>query len=77
VKWLDCLQLVLILVAISALILAGQLALLWAFTKPLDRGPRRIVDVNNRGHTRFVMPGQPAKRNGLRQSATRSRAPAR
>jgi hypothetical protein len=31
-------------------------AILWFSFKPQERGPRRIVDVRNRGHTRIMMP---------------------
>jgi hypothetical protein len=39
--------------------LAGLLAMcaiVWVCFKPEERGPRRIVDINNRGHTRIMMP---------------------
>jgi hypothetical protein len=34
----------------------GLCAIVWFCSKPNRRGPVRIVDVENRGHTRFVMP---------------------
>jgi hypothetical protein len=41
---------------VSLAALAGMCAILWFCFKPQDRGPRRIVDIENRGHTRIVMP---------------------
>ena len=42
--------------AFSLVALLGMGAILWFWFKPQERGPRRIVDINNRGHTRIVMP---------------------
>ena len=36
--------------------LGAIVTILWFCFKPQDRGPRRIVDIENRGHTRIVMP---------------------
>jgi hypothetical protein len=41
---------------VSLVALLGLCAILWFSFKPQDRGPRRIVDVENRGRTRIVMP---------------------
>ena len=41
---------------VSLAALAAICAIVWFCFKPQDRGPRRIVDIDNRGHTRIVMP---------------------
>ncbi len=41
---------------VSLVALLALCAILWFSFKPQDRGPRRIVDVENRGRTRIVMP---------------------
>ena len=54
--WLDLLRIIAVCVAIIATILAGMIGIVWFCSKPLGRGPERIVDVKNRGRTRIRMP---------------------
>ena len=42
--------------AVSVVCLVAMCAIVWFSFKPQNRGPRRIVDVHNRGRTRIVMP---------------------
>ena len=42
--------------AVSFAVLLAVCAIVWVCSKPPPRGPRRIVDVHNRGHTRIMMP---------------------
>lgn len=53
---LDWLILFGIFFVVSLAALSAMCAILWFCFKPQDRGPRRIVDIENRGHTRIVMP---------------------
>ena len=41
---------------VSFVSLLGICAIVWVCFKPVERGPRRIVDIHNRGHTRIMMP---------------------
>jgi hypothetical protein len=54
--WLDWAAIVGIFLAIIGTVLAALIGLVWICTKPLGEGPERIVDVENRGHTRIRMP---------------------
>jgi hypothetical protein len=60
VSWLDLaldwLRIAAIFVAFSATSLAAILGAFWLCTKPMGRGPKRIVDIHNRGLTQFQMP---------------------
>jgi hypothetical protein len=53
---LDWIRIAAILMAACATILAGLIGVVWLCTKQLGKGPERIVDVDNRGHTRIRMP---------------------
>jgi hypothetical protein len=53
---LDWLAVFALFFAVSFVGFLALCAIVWFSFKPQDRGPRRIVDVHNRGHTRIVMP---------------------
>jgi len=53
---LDWLLLFGVFFTVSLAALLAMCAIVWFCSKPLDQGPRRIVDVDNRGHTRILMP---------------------
>lgn len=42
-----------VLIVICMVVIASAL---WAMSKPLGKGPERIVDIHNRGQTRIRMP---------------------
>ena len=54
--WLDWLKILAFMLAIAMIVLAILVGLFWLSSKPLGRGPERIVDVKNRGMTRIRMP---------------------
>jgi len=60
VTWLDLAldwaRIAAIFVAFSATSLAAILGAFWYCTEPMGRGPKRIVDIHNRGLTRIEMP---------------------
>jgi hypothetical protein len=53
---LDWLAIFGIFFAVSFVSLLAICGLVWVCFKPQERGPRRIVDIHNRGHTRIMMP---------------------
>jgi hypothetical protein len=44
------------LLTIGVIPVAALVGIIWLMSKPLGSGPQRIVDVENRGHTRIRMP---------------------
>jgi len=54
--WLDWLKILAFMLAISVIVMAILVGLFWLSSKPVRRGPERIVDVKNRGMTRIRMP---------------------
>jgi len=56
VTWFDWMRVIAVLLVIGAVIVMALAALIWLCTAPLGSGPERIVDVENRGHTRIRMP---------------------
>ena len=56
VTWLDWVKIAAVLVAYGASVTIAAIGMFWWLTEPLGRGPKRIVDVRNRGLTRIRMP---------------------
>jgi len=56
VTWLDWLDIAALLVAVNAVGTAAIIGIFWFLSKPIGRGPERIVDIHNRGRTRIRMP---------------------
>jgi len=54
--WVDWVKIVAVVVAINVIFLTALVGLFWLWSRPLGRGPERIVDVENRGRTRIRMP---------------------
>jgi hypothetical protein len=49
-------QILAVLFVLGMGVIAMLLAIGWLITRPLGNGPERIVDIENRGHTRIRMP---------------------
>jgi hypothetical protein len=54
--WVDWLKLAAVFLAAGTIGMLAVAAMFWLFSRPIRRGPERIVDVRNRGHTRIRMP---------------------
>jgi cytochrome bd-type quinol oxidase subunit 2 len=54
--WLDLLRVIALFVGVGGAIMAVLIGAVWMLTKPLGEGPKRLVDIENRGRTRILMP---------------------
>jgi len=54
--WVDWLKIAVLLFAISVLLTTAVVGLFWLCTEPMGHGPKRLVDIHNRGLTRIQMP---------------------